>query len=227
MVERSVGAAPFRQKTVEFTNRSFMPKIVLWQADLLNTTNVGAIVNPSNNSLFPVNRGSLTSNIFRLAGKELRAHLQDKECNTGDAIITSAYNLRQTQNISTIIHAVGPIYPDYQENTQDPEYIKKCNKAKKDLTNTYRSIFRTAKEYNTTLAKKEDLVTVIAMPAISTGTFNFPLEDSARIVRDTVLSYFNEKHRSDIKELRFILRDKEDYDIYEKVFSEPTTPATT
>jgi O-acetyl-ADP-ribose deacetylase (regulator of RNase III) len=214
-MREALKARPFdRQRPIEFANRPFMPKIVLWQGDLLEQKGIDAIINAPN----PLMRGGwgVDGAIHGAAGEGLLEECikRNLRCPTGSAVVTEAHNLEKKNKIKKIIHAVGPVYPDTHDPMTGrayPDYEQRCADARKLLAQTYESIYAIA---------QENKCRKIAIPAISTGIFGFPKDQAAQIVRDTLLSYFNAKHRSDIKEIRFILYSPADYELYEKVFAE-------
>jgi O-acetyl-ADP-ribose deacetylase (regulator of RNase III) len=87
-------------------------------------------------------------------------------CSTGNAVITSSFGLHAT----SIIHAVGPIWSG---NTNPVDRLDAGQSAHiRTLANTYRSIIRVCRENN---------LTSVTVPAISTGIYDFP-EDLAAAV---------------------------------------------
>ena len=125
--------------------------------------NVDAIVNAANNQLSQ--GGGICGAIFRAADnvelqKECEAY---KYCETGKAVITSGYNL----NAKHIIHAVGPVYFESQNPSQE-------------LKSTYLSALKLADENN---------LKSIAFPCISTGYFGYPLKEACEIALKTVMEY--------------------------------------
>lgn len=88
-----------------------------------------------------------------------------KDIKPGSAVITHGGNLP-----CKVIHAVGPIYQEYNHND-----------ACKLLAKTYTSIL--------TLAKKHH-VRGLVIPAISCGIYSFPIESACRIAV-TSIQYWN------------------------------------
>ena len=119
-------------------------------------------------------------------------HLVD--CKTGDAKITSGYSLPAKY----IIHAVGPIYNNYETTKEAEDLLKSC----------YRRSLEIAEEKG---------LKSIAFPAISTGIFGYPKKDAARAVHE-VVEEFKSKAVS-VNEIRFILFSKEDLAIYQNEFN--------
>ncbi len=134
----------------------------------LTNMEVDAIVSPTNNNLKM--DGGISASIFKAAGDtQLLDDLgKIKNCQTGQAVITSGYKLKAKH----IIHAVGPIWQGgaYQEEEL--------------LYKTYKSSLNLAISHN---------LSSIAFPLISSGTFMFPKERSLKIatkaINDFLLNY--------------------------------------
>ena len=124
------------------------------QADI-TTLDVDAIVNAANVALMP--GGGVCGAIHRAAGQELvEACREAGPCPTGEARITPGFKLKARW----IIHAVGPVW---MNGTQDEDRL---------LATCYRSAL--------SLAERKEL-SEVAFPAISTGTFSFPLPRATTI----------------------------------------------
>ena len=87
-------------------------------------------------------------------------------CSTGNAVITPSFGLPAAH----IIHAVGPIWSG---NTNPVDHLDGGQSAHiKALADTYRSIIRVCRENN---------LTSVTIPAISTGIYDFPEDLAAAI----------------------------------------------
>lgn len=173
-------------------------RLVIMQGDLI-TQDVDAIVNAANESLS--GGGGIDGMVHRAAGDELYEECKTLHgCGTGNAKITKGYKLKAKY----IIHAVGPVYPDYPE--KDPEG---CAAAASLLADCYRNILRVARENN---------LSSIAIPAISTGIFGYPTDQAAQVVHDTLYEDLQKNGQGSLQEIRFVLWEDEKYNIYEQVF---------
>ena len=128
-------------------------RMALHQGDITKLT-VDAIVNAANASL--LGGGGVDGAIHRAAGPNLLKECRALGgCPTGEARITSGYNIP----VKHVIHTVGPIYSGARDD--DPA-----------LAACYRNSIR--------IAVENDCKT-IAFPAISTGAYQFPFDRAARI----------------------------------------------
>ena len=129
-------------------------RLVLMQADI-TTLDVDAIVNAANVALMP--GGGVCGAIHRAAGPELVEACRDAgPCPTGEARLTPGFRLKARW----VIHAVGPVW---MGGTQNEDRM---------LASCYRAAFAIAEQHE---------MTSIAFPAISTGTFSFPLPRATTI----------------------------------------------
>ncbi|MEW6289295.1 MAG: O-acetyl-ADP-ribose deacetylase [Thermodesulfobacteriota bacterium] len=136
--------------------------ISLVEADI-TTLAVDAIVNAANSSL--LGGGGVDGAIHRAAGPELLAECRTLHgCRTGEAKITTGYNLPAR----FVIHTVGPIWRG--GNHDEAHLLGEC----------YRNTFKIVEALH---------LATIAFPAISTGAYGFPIKEAARIaVRETLIA---------------------------------------
>lgn len=146
---------------------------------------IDAIVNAANAAL--LGGGGVDGAIHRAAGPELLTYCRDQipeGCPTGLAKRTPAFNLEK-QGIRHILHTVGPVWPPPPEDQSPEEQAAMVPGAPIDdtaklgytyadtlLASCYMQVFA--------LAVKHD-INHLAIPAISTGIYNFPKPRAARI----------------------------------------------
>ena len=166
--------------------------IQMVRADLTKQNDVEAIVNAANSTL--LGGGGVDGAIHRAAGKKLLEECRTiGGCKTGEAKITKAYNLPCTY----VIHTVGPIY---RGGSEEPKLLK-------------------AAYENSLKLALENHIRTIAFPAISTGVYNYPLNEAARIAISTVIQ-FQKEHPDSFDFVRFVLFDQRALDVYVKEFDE-------
>ena len=171
-----------------------MMEITLVQGDITEQR-VDAVVNAANSSL--LGGGGVDGAIHRKGGPEilaacraLRVSHYGKGLKTGQAVATTAGRLPATW----VIHTVGPKYsPGDPERTERAELLASC----------YRESLRVADELG---------VRTLALPAVSTGIYGWPLEDAARIALETVRGTVN-----GVEEARFVLFGADAYQAFDSV----------
>jgi O-acetyl-ADP-ribose deacetylase (regulator of RNase III) len=147
-----------------------------------------AIVTAANSRL--AGGGGVDGAVHRAGGPTILAACRKiGGCPTGHAVITTAGNLRSR----CVIHAVGPRYDDGK---------------KKEAV-----LLRSAYHESLRLASTHHLKS-IAFPAISTGTYGYPLREAAQIALQTTIDYL--KEHQDIQLVKFVLYDQSTYDIFAK-----------
>jgi O-acetyl-ADP-ribose deacetylase (regulator of RNase III) len=148
-----------------------------------------AIVNSANPSL--IAGGGVCGAIHKAAGPELeRACRTIGGCEVGKAVITPAFNLES----KFVIHAVGPRWLDGLRG--EPELLRTC----------YESIFIIAEEHQ---------LKSLAIPSISTGIYNYPLEAAAEVAFKVARQF-----RADHLTITFVCFDKINLAAYEKWLGE-------
>jgi len=157
--------------------------------DDITRLNVDAIVNAANRSL--LGGGGVDGAIHRAAGPQLLEACELLNgCNTGDAKLTSGFNLP----VDYVIHTVGPVWNGGR------------NHEKELLASCYRQSLRIASENN---------IKTIAFPNISTGVYGFPKEEAARIALNTVQIYLT--NHPEIEKILFCCFDEENFAIYNRL----------
>ena len=177
--------------------REAQPDLYIWKGDITRLR-VGAIVNAANSGMtgcYQPCHNCIDNCIHTYAGIQLRNYCntmmkkQGHEEPTGQAKITSAYNLPADY----VIHTVGPIVHGGFLQKRHEKLLESC----------YRSCLEIAEEH-----KLES----IAFCCISTGVFMFPNERAAEIAVKTVQK-FKEETNSKIKVIFNVFKD-EDLEIY-------------
>jgi O-acetyl-ADP-ribose deacetylase len=143
-----------------------------------------AIVNPANSDL--VLGGGVAGAIRRKGGPAIQAECRRKApVPVGEAVVTTGGDLKA----GFVIHAVGPRWGDGEED-------EKLRSA------VYRSL-RVADQNG---------FPSLALPAISTGIFGFPVRRAAEIILDTVVRYL--RIQTPLRKVVLVLYDRETLDIF-------------
>lgn len=166
-------------------------KISLLQGDI-TTLAVDAIVNAANTSL--LGGGGVDGAIHRAGGPKILAEcmvIRNKQggCKTGEAVITSAGNLKAR----FVIHTVGPVW---NGGVHDEASL---------LRNAYENSLKLATAY---------AVRTIAFPNISTGIYHFPKDKAAMIAIEAVKHF---EMPTSLDEVIFCCFDDENFQLYEKL----------
>ena len=152
---------------------------------------VDAIVNAANSAL--AGGGGVDGAIHRAAGPQLlKACRQLGRCPTGQAKLTEGFYLPAKY----VIHAVGPVWRGGDQNEAQL------------LASAYQSSLE--------LADTNDLRTV-AFPAISCGTFGYPIHQATTISINTV-KQFLEQHPS-LQKVYFVCFEDRIYQSYLTAFN--------
>jgi len=147
---------------------------------------IDAIVNAANSAL--LGGGGVDGAIHHVAGPELLAECRTLGgCKTGDAKVTSGYNLPARH----VIHTVGPVWRGGSNG--EPELLSSCYRRSLALANQLK-------------------LKSIAFPAISTGIYGFPRQQAAEIAVKEVQS-----NVGNLERVLFVCFDSETADIYRKL----------
>lgn len=171
--------------------------ISLWQGDITRLK-VDAIVNAANSrglGCWHPLHSCIDNAIHSAAGVQLRQQCNDvlkgALIDTGEAIVTPAYNLPSKY----VIHTVGPIIPDGTPTQEQEKQLAACyvNSLHLAEANGCRSI---------------------AFCCISTGEFRFPNQLAAEIAVQTVKNYLTAHPDYSVKQVVFNVFKNLDKDIY-------------
>jgi len=150
-----------------------------------------AIVNAANERL--AHGGGVAAAISRAGGpviqKESQRWVQEHgRVSTGSAAITSGGNLQADY----VIHAVGPIY---------------------DAMPSARAADLLGSAVTSALLKADDHdLASVALPAISTGIYGYPLEEAAEVMLKAAIDYV--KSGTDLKRIVFCLYDHSSFEAF-------------
>jgi O-acetyl-ADP-ribose deacetylase (regulator of RNase III) len=162
----------------------------------ITTENVDAIVNAANERL--EHGGGVAWAISRAGGPKIQIESAEWVQQHGLVSHTEpAYTNGGKLACRYVIHAVGPILGDGDEDVK--------------LTAAIRGALWRADQL---------AVTSIAMPAISTGIYNFPKERAAKIIITNIEAYFSENPASTITLIRLTLFDQHTVDARNGVSSD-------
>ena len=159
-----------------------VPRLLIEHGDITRL-DVDAIVNAANSSL--LGGGGVDGAIHRAAGPRLLEHCRSLDgCPTGAAVVTPGFDLPARW----IIHTVGPVWHGGQSG--EAELLASC----------YRSALACADEVG---------ASTLAIPAISTGLYGYPIEPAAAIAGEAVRSA-----PTSVREVRFVCFNDETVEAY-------------
>ncbi len=172
-------------------NHVLTPTLEIVRGGVLDIT-VCAIVNAANKSL--LGGGGVDGAIHMAAGPELLKECRSLNgCDTGEAKVTKAYNIKNTKYI---IHTVGPIYSGKKRDAIL-------------LSNCYRNSLNLALECG---------CKSIAFPGISTGIYGYPINEAARVSFETVRAWAN-SHPNVAMKIYFCCFKESEYQVYKKLMA--------
>ena len=164
-----------------------MNRITLQLGDITQLE-VDAIVNAANEQLSP--GSGVDGAIHTAAGPGLADECETLGgCPTGEARITGGHNLKAKH----VIHTAGPMWDGGYRN--EAEF----------LTNCYRNSLQLA---------SENQIPSIAIPAISTGAYNFPENEAAQIALKTTKAFLEQNELP--RQVTFVCFDQLSLDHYKK-----------
>ena len=153
----------------------------------ITTQHTTAIVNAANTNLLA--GGGVCGAIHAAAGPDLEKEcLRLGGCPTGEARITSGYNLPA----KFVIHAVGPKYWDGTRN--EAQLLRSC----------YKAIFEIVKQTQ---------ISSVAIPAIGTGIYRFPIAEATSIAVEEARAAIDPQNLA----ITFCCFDKETLDVYRSI----------
>ena len=164
-------------------------RIELVEGDITAQT-VDAIVNAANSSL--AGGGGVDGAIHRRGGPAIMAETDARYpegCPTGSAVISGAGNLLAKH----VIHAVGPIYRDGRHGEAHL------------LTDAYRRCLELAIEHD---------CRSIALPALSTGAYGYPMDEAAWIALAATADFLRINGQPEV--VRFVLFDARALRVFEE-----------
>lgn len=158
--------------------------------DDITLLDVEAIVNPANT--FLMHTGGLAAAIVKRGGMIIQQESKKLgNVPTGGAVLTTGGNLKAKH----VIHAVGPRY----KNGESGEAEK-----------------LTAAVNNALMIADKKKLRSIAIPAISSGIFGYPIMESSKIIVDTIIDYFKQNKEANIEKVILCLIDEEAFNNFVK-----------
>ena len=155
---------------------------------------VDAIVNPANSGL--IHGGGLAAQIVKRGGQVIQ---QESKKLGFVPVVTAAFTRGGSLKAEWVIHAVGPKYKDGKSGETEK------------LADAVKAVLHIAE------GKK---LKSLAVPAISSGIYGYPIADSSKVIVDTIVEYFKElkkeKKESSLEKVILCLFDEEAFNNFEK-----------
>ena len=153
---------------------SIRTKIEVLKGDITKVT-ADAIVNAANSSL--LGGGGVDGAIHRAGGKAIlddcrKIIAKQGSCKTGQAVITTAGNLKA----KFVIHTVGPVWNGGQKD--EPQKLGDCYK-------------------NSLQLAVDNECKTIAFPCISTGVYGYPVNEAAIVAVNTITEFISHSDKID------------------------------
>jgi O-acetyl-ADP-ribose deacetylase len=160
------------------------------RGDITAQDDVAAVVNAANAGLR--SGGGVAGAIHRAAGPGLEEEARRfAPIEPGEAVITGGHGLPNRY----VIHTLGPVYG---QDRPEADLLANC----------YR---------NSLALAEENEIDSIALPAISTGVFGYPVEEAAEVALRTVVE--EAERLEHVRLIRFVLYGERDLEVHEKVLS--------
>ncbi len=160
--------------------------LALVQGDIVKVP-ADAIVNAANSHLG--GGGGVDGAIHRTGGPTIMQECRKiGGCPTGSAVATSAGNLPAKY----VFHAVGPIYSGKEKDAHL-------------LASAYKRCLELAEEYK---------IGSISFPSLSTGVYDYPLDEAAPIALRTIIEHI--QHPTSLKQVTMVLYGNAAYRAYEQ-----------
>ncbi|MFW5913884.1 MAG: macro domain-containing protein [Bacillota bacterium] len=160
------------------------------KGDITRQTDMQAVVNAANAQLEP--GGGVAGAIHKAAGEALQKACEPlAPIEPTEAVVTEGFNLPNDY----VIHCLGPVYG---VNRPEDLLLRKC----------YDNILDAAEEKG---------IETVAVPALSTGAFRYPMEEAA----DVAIKAVSDRARSlsHVKHLRFVLYDEKALNIHKEAMN--------
>ena len=174
-------------------------EIEIVQGDITDQPDVDAIVNAANTDL--ALGAGVAGAIRRKGGDEIDREAQAKgPIALGEAAVTSAERLPNRY----VIHAAAMGYRPEDQRAPKRPGSQSSAKIIADATR------------NSLLRAEELKLASIAFPALATGVAAFPVDECAEAMIGAVRDYERDHPKSSIRVVRFVLFEKDDYEVFRR-----------